>query len=258
MGKAPSTAGAPSGTASQSSVTASSGFPTIAESLGQKRSPPLKAALSSKSTTTPASQTEKSQVAAAKGPPPATPQEKAGASSRPPATPADSKAQVDPAPQKAQRAPAAPVAIEKDAAMSHTEQVTQQAATAMPVSKLSDEDYENLMQERWQRMMAESASRIAHKPAPVGHLPQELRGEILPPQPLSSPIRGWIDGMTPPVRKEGRTIELSLPRSGRTLQMDLIGRDSTFEKESKDKSPKTRPFGARNGEAHYDHRPHNG
>ena len=55
--------------ASQSSLTASSGFPTIAESLGQKRSPPLKAAPSSKSTTTPASQTEKSQVAAAKGPP---------------------------------------------------------------------------------------------------------------------------------------------------------------------------------------------
>ena len=35
---------APSGAASQSSVTTGSGYPTIAESLGQKRSPPLKAA----------------------------------------------------------------------------------------------------------------------------------------------------------------------------------------------------------------------
>ena len=60
-------------------------------------------------------------------------------------------------------------------------------------------------------MLAESAANISHKPAPVAHLPSELRGEILPPQPLFSPIRGWIDGLTPPVQKEGRTIELSLP-----------------------------------------------
>ena len=58
--------------------------------------------------------------------------------------------------------------------MSYTEQVMQQAATAIPVGKLSDEDYENLMQMKWQKMLEESASRIAHKPAPVGHFPQSL------------------------------------------------------------------------------------
>ena len=145
-GKAPSAAGAPSGTASQSSVTASSGFPTIAESLGQKRSPPLKAAPSSKSTTTPAPQTEKSQVAAAKGPPPATSQQKTGMSSRSPAASTASKTQEDSGPQRAQRAPAAPVAIEKDAAMSYTEQVMQHAKPEdkkvipplEPISYLSD------------------------------------------------------------------------------------------------------------------------
>ena len=36
--------------------------------------------------------------------------------------------------------------------------------------------------------------------------------------------------------------------------MDLIGRESTFEKESKDKSPKTRSIRAGNREAHYDDR----
>ena len=78
--------------------------------------------------------------------------------------------------------------------MTYTERVMQQAATAVAVTKLSDQDYEKLMQEKWQKRLADSASRIAHTPAPVGHLPPELRGEILPPQPLSTPIRGWIDG----------------------------------------------------------------
>ena len=116
-GKAPSTSGAPSGAASQSSVTASAGYPTIAESLGQKRSPPLKAAPSSKSTTTPLSQTEKIPTAAAKGPPPASPQGKAGDESKSPATSTDPKVQEESEPKRAQRAPAAPVAIEKDAAI---------------------------------------------------------------------------------------------------------------------------------------------
>ena len=39
--------------------------------------------------------------------------------------------QKDSEPQRAQRAPAAPVAIEKDAAMTYTERVMQQAATAV-------------------------------------------------------------------------------------------------------------------------------
>ena len=217
-------------------MTASAGYPTIAESLGQKKSPPLKAAPSSKSTATPLSQTEKTQVAAAKGPPPASPQGKAGAKSMPSATSTDPKMQKDSEPQRAQRAPAAPVAIEKDAAMTYTERVMQQAATAIAVNKLSDQDYEKLMQEKWQKMLADSASRIAHKPAPVGHLPPELRGEILPPQPLSTPIRGWIDGMSSPVRKEGRTIELSLPGVVGLFKWTLLAESRTFEKESKDKS----------------------
>ena len=76
------------------------------------------------------------------------------------------------------------MAIEKDAAMTYTETVMQQAATAVAVNKLSDQDYEKLMQEKWQKMLADSASQIAHKPAPVGHLPPELRGERMPPQTI--------------------------------------------------------------------------
>ena len=129
----------------------------------------------------------------------------------------------------------------------------QQAATAVAVSKLSDQDYEKLTQEKWQKMLADSASRTAHKPAPVAHLPPELRGEILPPQPLSTPIRGWIDGMTPPVKKEGRTIELSLPGVVGLFKWTLLaGGESPFEKEPKDKSRKTRPCTARYREAHHD------
>ena len=81
----------------------------------------------------------------------------------------------------------------------------------MPTGKLTDEEYERMAQERWQRILIESATSVSSRPASVAHLPRELRGEILPPQPLFSPIRGWIDGLTPPVHKEGRTIELSLP-----------------------------------------------
>ena len=82
-------------------------------------------------------------------------------------------------------------------------------------------------------MLTESADRIAHKPAPVGHLPTEHRGEILLPQPLSSPVRGWIDGLTPPVKKEGRTIELSLP--GVVGQWTLLA-----ENRHAKRSPRTR------------------
>ena len=85
----------------------------------------------------------------------------------PSATSTDPKVQEDSEPQRAQRAPAAPVAIEKAAAMTYTERVMQQAASAVAVDKLSDQDYEKLMQQKWQKMLAESASRIAHKPAPV-------------------------------------------------------------------------------------------
>ena len=95
--------------------------------------------------------------------------------------------------------------------MSYTEQVMKQAASAVPTGKLTDEDYERMAQERWQRILTESTTCVTGKAASVAQLPQELRGEILPPQPLFSPIRGWIDGLTPPVHKEGRTIELSLP-----------------------------------------------
>ena len=95
--------------------------------------------------------------------------------------------------------------------MTYTERVMQQAATAVAVDKLTEEEYEKRAHARWMKMLNESASQIAHKPAPVGHLPEELRGELLLPQPLTSPVRGWIDGLTPPVKKEGRTTELSLP-----------------------------------------------
>ena len=119
--------------------------------------------------------------------------------------------------------------------MSYTEQVMRQAATAIPMSKLSDEDYENMMQKKWQKMLEESANRIAHKPAPVGHLHQNFRGELLSPQSLSSPIRGWIDGMNPPARKEGRTIELSLPGVVGLFKWTLLA-ESRYSK----KSPRTR------------------
>ena len=91
------------------------------------------------------------------------------------------------------------------------------------------------MQEKLQKMLAESARRIAHKPAPVGHLPPELRGETLPPQPLYTPIRGWIDGMTPLVKKEGRTIELSLPGVVGLFKWTLLA-----ESRHSKRSPKTR------------------
>ena len=85
----------------------------------------------------------------------------------------------------------------------------QQAATATAIKDLTDEDFEKTMHAKWLKMMTDSAGQIAQ--CPVEHLPPELRGEILLPQPLASPIRGWIDGVTPPVQKEGRRIELSLP-----------------------------------------------
>ena len=114
-------------------------------------------------------------------------------------------------PARAPRAPAVQAPVEKDAAMTYTEQVMKQAASAVPTGKLTDEEYEKTAQESWQRMLIESTTSVSSRPVSVAHLPRELRGEILPPQPLFSPIRGWIDGLTPPVHKEGRTIELSLP-----------------------------------------------
>ena len=48
--KASSVARAPSGRSSQASSAAETGYPTIAESLGQKKGPPKKAAPSSKTT----------------------------------------------------------------------------------------------------------------------------------------------------------------------------------------------------------------
>ena len=213
---------APSGAASQSSVTAGSGYPTIAESLGQKKNPPLKAAPSSKGTAAPSSKSEDTGPAAAKGSITAKPAAEKGSTTAPsvvkeeetsqaPATTSTSKEQETDKPARAPRAPDVQAPVEKDAAMSYTEQVMKQAASAVPTSKLTDEEYERLAQERWQKMLVESATSVSSRATSVAHLPKELRGEMLPPQPLFSPIRGWIDGLTPPVHKEGRTIELSLP-----------------------------------------------
>ena len=127
------------------------------------------------------------------------------------------------------------MAIENDCAMTYTERVMQQAATATAVKNLTEEGYEKMVHARWLRMLTESADQIAHKPAPVEHLPAELRGEILLPQTLSSPIRGWIDGLTPPVKKEGRTIELSLPGVVGIFKWTLLA-----ENRHAKRSPRTR------------------
>ena len=206
-----STSRAPSGAASQSSVTTGSGFPTIAESLGQKKGPPLKAAPSSKTTAEPSTKSDDTGPAAAKGSISAPPKDKTGLASQPSSTASTSQVQETSQPARAPRAPAVQAPAEKDAAMTYTEQVMKQAASAVPTGKLTDEEYERMAQERWQRILIESTTSVSSRPASVAHLPRELRGEILPPQPLFSPIRGWIDGLTPPVHKEGRTIELSLP-----------------------------------------------
>ena len=127
------------------------------------------------------------------------------------ATPSASKEQRTDKPARAPRAPDVQPPVEKDAAMTYTELVMKQAASAVPTSKLTDEEYERLAQERWQKLLNEAATSVSGRATSVAYLPKELRGEMLPPQPLFSPIRGWIDGLTPPVHKEGRTIELSLP-----------------------------------------------
>ena len=142
---------APSGAASQSSVTTGSGYPTIAESLGKKRDPPLKAAPSSKATTAPSSTSEATGLAAAKGSistPSAVKDEK---TPQAPSTTSTSKVQEADQPARAPRAPDVQAPVEKDAAMTYTEQVMKQAASAVPTSKLTDEGYEKLAQERWQR-----------------------------------------------------------------------------------------------------------
>ena len=202
---------APSGAASQTSVTAGSGYPTIAESLEQKRVPPLKAAPSSKGTGAPSSKPEGTGPAAAKGSTTAEPAAVKGSTTTPSEVKEEVTSQDTAQPARAPRAPDVQAPVEKDAAMTYTELVMKQAASAVPTSQLTDEEYERLAQERWQKLLDESAKSVSGRATSVAHLPKELRGEMLPPQPLFSPIRGWIDGLTPPVHKEGRTIELSLP-----------------------------------------------
>ena len=180
---------------------------------------------------TPSTKSDDIKPAAAKGSTLDSSKVKTEMASEPQATISTSKVQVTTQLARAQRAPDVSAPIEKDAAMTYTEKVMQQAASAVPVNQLTDEGYERMAQERWQRILAESAASISCRPAPVAHLPRELRGEILPPQPLFSPIRGWIDGLTPPVQKEGRTIELSLPGvvgvslNGRSWQKQGTQRD---------------------------------
>ena len=163
---------APSGAASQSSVTAGSGYPTIAESLGQRRIPPLKAAPSSKGTAAPSSKSEDTGPAAAKGSNTAEPAAVKGSTTAPstvkeevtsqaPATTSTSKEQDTAKPARAPRAPDVQAPVEKDAAMTYTEQVMKQAASAVPTSKLTDEEYERLAQERWQKMLVESATSVS-------------------------------------------------------------------------------------------------
>ena len=148
---------APSGAASQPSAITGSGYPTIAESLEQKRAPPLKAAPSSKGAGAPPSKPEGSGPAAVKG---STTTEPAAAKSSTP-TPSEVKEEVasqDKAqPERAPRAPSVQAPVEKDAAMTYTEWVMMQAASAVPTSKLTDEEFERLAQERWQKILVESA-----------------------------------------------------------------------------------------------------
>ena len=167
----PLTSRAPSGAASQSSVTAGSGYPTIAESLGQRKGPPLKAAPSSKTTTAPSTKSEDTGHAAAKGSTLVPPKEKAEQANPPSSTASTSQVQETAQPARAPRAPAIQAPVEKDAAMSYTEQVMKQAASAVPTGKLTDEDYERMAQERWQRILAESTTCVSGKAASVAQLP---------------------------------------------------------------------------------------
>ena len=57
--------------------------------------------------------------------------EKAGSKAIPPLAPPAPKAQGAAEPMAARRAPDAPVAVQKDAAMTYTERVTQQAASLL-------------------------------------------------------------------------------------------------------------------------------
>ena len=125
-----STSRAPSGAASQSSVTVGSGYPTIAESLSQKKGPPLKAAPSSKTTTAPSTKSEDTGHAAAKGSTLVSPKGKAEQATTPPSMASTSQVQEMDRPARAPRAPAVLAPVEKDAAMSYTEQVMKQAASA--------------------------------------------------------------------------------------------------------------------------------
>ena len=171
----PSATRAPSGAASQSTVTTGSGYPTIAESLGKSRSPPLKAAPSSlKASSAPSSKSADTGPAAAKGSTSAPSEDKDEKTSQPPLTTTTSKGQEVNQPARASRAPDVQAPVEKDAAMTYTEQVMRQAASAVPTSKLTDEEYERLAQERWKKMLIESATSASHRATSVAHLPREL------------------------------------------------------------------------------------
>ena len=128
----------------------------VAESLGQKKGPPLKAAPSSKTTTAPSTKSDDTAPAAAKGSISVPPKDKAEPATQPPSTTSSSQVQETTQPARAPRAPEVQAPVEKDAAMTYTEQVMQQAASAVPASKLTDEAYETMAQERWQKMLSES------------------------------------------------------------------------------------------------------
>ena len=58
--------------------------------------------------------------------------------------------------------------------------------------------------------------------------------------------------MTPPRKKEGRTIELSLPGVVGLFKWTLLAENRHIEEEPKDQSRKTRSIAAWDREAHHD------
>ena len=121
-----------------STGTIETGYPTIAETLGQKKGPPKKAAPSTRTTSAQPLTATDSKGAVTSEAVATTSSVKAGSTSMPaPPTPVR-KAQAAAEPLRAQKAPDAPAAVAKDCAMTYTERVMQQAATATAIKNLTD------------------------------------------------------------------------------------------------------------------------
>ena len=186
---APSTAKAPSIKSEKTSGATDANYPTIAESLGQKKGPPKKAPRLLRQHSL---QPQKIRAQQPQRPDQGSSSAIYGLTPSAPPSPGP-KAQSSNAPVPAKKAPPpAPAAPEKDCAMTYTERVMQAAAKAPATKDLTEAEFEKMVHGKWLRVLTESTERISRCHAPVEHPPPELMGELLQPQALVTPIKGGM------------------------------------------------------------------